>query len=143
MGESIKDPTGSFGFAALLGRDQAACDAALKDQMLKAHRLTTCKKIYDLLRSRDQVFKTPNLFSDPAWDILLDLYLNQALNKQVAKTNDVVGRSSAHAVAMRWLLVLKKEGLITWADDPVDGRRQLVTLTDEGMQKINDVLDQF
>lgn len=143
MGESIKDQAGSFGSAVLLGRGQATCDDALKDHLLKARRLATCKKLYDLLRCRDKVFRTPHLFSDPAWGILLDLYLNQALNKQVAKTNDVVGSSSAHAVAMRWLVVLEKEGLIVWADDPVDGRRQLVTLTEAGLKKINEVLDQF
>lgn len=39
------------------------------------------KKIYQSRRERDKKLQVPGLFQDPAWDILLDLFISHAGNK--------------------------------------------------------------
>jgi DNA-binding MarR family transcriptional regulator len=70
----------------------------------------------------------PDLFSDPAWDIFLDLYLAELEDRKVLVSS--VGRGAiAETTALRWLDRLEAAGWIRRVPDPVLGRRTYAVLT--------------
>lgn len=71
-------------------------------------------------------------FADPVWDILLDLYLLEALGKPAFLTG--IAASVPITTALRWTQRLAAAGLIDSRPDPRDGRRTILSLTDTSRQ---------
>ena len=72
-----------------------------------------------------------NLFADPAWDMLLDLAAAKAERKRVSITSLCLASGVPMTTALRWLSVLADKKLIERKEDPADGRRVFVELTDD------------
>jgi DNA-binding MarR family transcriptional regulator len=72
------------------------------------------------------------LFSDPAWDMLLELFVSSLTQRRVS----VSGLSSASGVpattALRWLNTLEEHDLVVRCADPLDARRVFVMLSSKG-----------
>lgn len=81
-------------------------------------------------------FFDPDFFCDPAWDMLLDLFLQQALQKRVCVSSLCVASCAPSTTALRWIRTLEEAGLIERSRDPADGRRIFVRLTAAGHAKI-------
>lgn len=94
--------------------------------------LALARKTYALRRKRSAIFGNPDLFGEPAWDILLDLYIAQAEGKSVSVSSACIGSAAPATTGLRWLGVLADEGLILREADPADQRRVLVRLTGAG-----------
>lgn len=94
--------------------------------------LALARKAYALRRKRAAIFGNPDLFGEPAWDILLDLYIAQAEGKQVSVSSACIGSAAPPTTGLRWLGVLADEGLVVREADPEDHRRVLVRLTPSG-----------
>lgn len=78
-----------------------------------------------------------HLFSDPAWDILLELYVVH-LEQQRTSVSSVCAASYAPAsTALRWIAKLEAEGLIARTDDPLDARRSWIALTPDGVDRMS------
>ena len=101
-------------------REAMALEAAL-------HALTDRK-------TRRDHFTNPNFFGEPAWDILLDLYIHQVRNEAVTVRSTIIGSGAPSQTAMRWLAILEAEDLIKSEQDPGDTNRMLVRLTAEGYE---------
>jgi hypothetical protein len=73
--------------------------------------LEKARALYQQRRDRDAAFgRFTTVFSEPAWDILLDLFI--AHEEGVARsTREVIGRHAVPANGRRWLLVLTESGL--------------------------------
>ena len=82
---------------------------------------------------RRQYFKA-SLFSDPAWDILLDLFLAECENRRMSVSAVGLTGNIPMTTALRWLAALEGEGLISREEDPTDKRRIHVSLTDQGLE---------
>lgn len=82
---------------------------------------------YALRRRRESEFDA-DLFSDPAWDILLDLYLAARAQKRISVTSACIASAAPATTALRWIEVLANRGLIVRAPDPADRRRTFVDL---------------
>lgn len=91
--------------------------------------LTLARKVYALRRKRAAIFGNPDLFGEPAWDILLDLFIADAEGKDVSVSSACIGSAAPATTGLRWLGVLANEGLIIREPDPADQRRVLVRLT--------------
>lgn len=79
----------------------------------------------------------PNLFSDPAWEILLDLYeghLNQ-LRLQISTLGRA--RGVPPTTALRWLNALEAGGLIQRTRLPWDRRRVFISLSLKGQEAMD------
>jgi len=77
-----------------------------------------------------------DLFSDPAWDILLELYALH-LEQQRASVSFVYAASGVPAsTALRWVAKLEGEGFIVRIDHPTDARCSWLELTPEGLEKM-------
>jgi CheY-like chemotaxis protein/DNA-binding MarR family transcriptional regulator len=77
-----------------------------------------------------------SLFSDPAWDMLLDLMLAHLSGKQVYVTSLCIAAGVPIATAFRRIEDLAAKGLVTKTRDSKDTRRVFVELTEAGLQKM-------
>lgn len=83
-------------------------------------------------RRRRKEFLPADLFGEPAWDIMLDLYVAAKLDKRIAVTSACLGADVPVTTALRWLHLLEVKGLIERYDDDRDQRRTFVRLTTQG-----------
>lgn len=106
----------------------------------EADRLTTVLAWIKGRTNRNQVFGD-DLFAEPAWDMLLDLYANHRLNRTVTIGDLCVASRAPMSTALRWLGLLERKKLVWRTADPLDRRRAFVSLTDEGRAKMEMTLD--
>ena len=93
---------------------------------------------YAKRRKRTTIFGDPELFGEPAWDILLDLYIAQVEEKSVSVSSACIGSASPPTTGLRWLGVLADQGLLEREHDPQDQRRVLVRLTEKALDMMDD-----
>lgn len=94
------------------------------------------KIIYNARRSREKEIGIEGLFSDPAWDILLDLLINETENRRVSITSACIASCVPSTTALRWLSTLEEYGLVERVEDKSDARRTFVRLTQIGRKKV-------
>lgn len=82
-------------------------------------------------RRREHIFPT-NLFSDPAWDMLLELYAACLEQQRVTTTNLCISAAVPATTALRWIGTLEQSGVITKHGDPLDARRVFIDLSATG-----------
>lgn len=80
-------------------------------------------------RLRDQHF-TPELFADPAWDMLLDLYAARLEGRRVSVSSLCIAASVPPTTALRWIGTMHDADLFGREPDPTDKRRAHITLTE-------------
>jgi hypothetical protein len=83
-------------------------------------------------RMRARIFGSEALFGEPAWDILLDLFIATKEKRKVSVMSACIGSAVPSTTALRWIAALEREGLIAREDDPDDARRTYVILTGQG-----------
>lgn len=103
-------------------------------------RLTTAAAWMKARDERDRIFGA-DLFFDPAWNMLLDLYVNECRGAVVSVSSLCIAARVPSTTALRWLTMLEKRGLIARRADDYDRRRSFLFLTDEGRSKIESTLD--
>lgn len=94
--------------------------------------LACARYLYRLRRLRNRVFEDPDLFGEPAWDMLLDLYIAANEGKRVSVTSACIGAAVPTTTALRWIGILEQRGLLRREADTLDGRRIFVRLTEHG-----------
>jgi hypothetical protein len=105
------------------------------------NHLALARKAYALRRKRASVFGNPDLFGEPAWDILLDLYIAAGEGKPVSVSSACIGSAAPATTGLRWLGVLADEGLVVREADAEDHRRVLVRLTPAGQAAMDRFFD--
>ena len=103
-------------------------------------RILRLKEIRNHRVARGQFFN-PNLFGDPAWDILLYLMQMELEQRRVAVTTLAHASNVPQSTTLRWVNMLVEEGLLLRVDDHLDGRRVYVELSGEGRQRMDRYLD--
>lgn len=91
---------------------------------------------YRSRRRRNEVFRDDSLFGEPAWDILLDLFIAAKDRKRLPVTSACIGAAVPTTTALRWLAVLEEKGLVVREQDTVDARRIFVRLSGTGYEKM-------
>jgi len=89
-----------------------------------------------LRRLRDRFFDG-ELFADPVWDMLLDLTAARMERLRVAVSSLCIASAVPPTTALRWIKTMTDLGLIVRVDDPHDGRRVFIELSEtaaKGMQ---------
>lgn len=81
---------------------------------------------------RGQVFSA-ELFSDPAWDMLLELYALELEQRRISIGALCRAICIPFTTGLRWLDVLAREGLITRRCDPLDARRTFISLSPKAL----------
>lgn len=98
------------------------------------------RKVMDHRRMRSR-FLPAELFHEPAWDMLLALYVAQH-DRRTMNVKTLVSYAEAPATtSQRWIDHLHKLGLIERVTDMVDRRRVEVQLSEAGIAAIRRYLD--
>lgn len=85
-------------------------------------------------RARRGLYFKTSLFSDPAWDILLELFAVESEGRRLCISGVGSSADIPLTTALRWLNALQAEGLVAREDDPLDRRRSYLRLTDAGVR---------
>lgn len=101
--------------------------------------LAFARETYSLRRRRDRHLPG-DLFGEPTWDILLDLYVATREGRPVPTTSACIGANVPPTTALRWLRILEARGLVEREDDGRDGRRTFVRLSARGLAAMDDWL---
>jgi|SRR5688572_31286366 len=119
-----------------LGRELLERAAALEGEAPTARTsLSTDAEILVLAkaaqddRKRRPDFFRKDLFGEPAWDILLDVFIQERVGKPLSVMASYIGSAASTGTAYRYLKLLISEGLIERTGDPKDNRRSFLTLT--------------
>jgi len=97
------------------------------------------RTIHSQRRLRDEILGS-ELFSDPGWDLMLDLYIAQAGAKRVSVTSAAIGSGKPMSTGLRWVKLLIERGLVVREADPYDGRRSYLQLTPKAFQAMEEFL---
>ncbi|MEL6530795.1 MAG: MarR family transcriptional regulator, partial [Pseudomonadota bacterium] len=75
-------------------------------------------------------FFDSELFSDPAWDMLLDLTAAHAEHSRVSVTSLCIAAGVPATTALRWVKQMVENGIFERIADPSDKRRAFIALSD-------------
>lgn len=118
---AMEYPDGSFTNSSMLS--QRLPDSVTLDTFVRLAR-----EHLHMRRSRERIFP-PDLFADPAWDILLDLFICEQVSRKVSVSSACLAACVPPTTALRWIAKLEEMGLIERRADGSDGRRQLLNLS--------------
>jgi DNA-binding MarR family transcriptional regulator len=109
--------------------DFDVCNSASNDDSSPGEALI--KRVQKARKVRATFFGE-NLFADPAWDILLELYASELRQQRVSITSASDAAGVPATTALRWMAVLEEKSLVSRNNDPFDGRRVWISLTAHG-----------
>ena len=81
-----------------------------------------------------------DLFGEPAWDMLLELYAAEGSGRRLSVSGACHVSGVPLSTALRWITRLEKDGWIRRAEDPQDKRRSWLELCDGAEKKIHQFL---
>ncbi len=104
------------------GPDEAVIDIASAEirAVIRARRL------------RDQYFEA-DLFADPAWDMLLDLFAASLEQRRVSVSSLCIAAAVPPTTALRWIGTMHHAGLFRREADPGDRRRAYIVLSEKAV----------
>lgn len=76
------------------------------------------------------------MFGDPAWTILLELYIARARGTRLSTTDAARASRASATTGLRHLLVLEERNYLERKPDPSDRRRSFMQLTDKAVNSI-------
>jgi DNA-binding MarR family transcriptional regulator len=83
-------------------------------------------------RARRFEYLRADLFAEPAWDILLRLYMSELSEERVTVACLAESTYVPSSTTIRWIKMLECENLIARIIEPCQPRRVIVALTDKG-----------
>ena len=109
--------------------DSGAPDAEVPDgEELKLEQ--RARRLLENRRKRVAIFGA-QMFAEPAWDMLLLLFLSGRGRRQTQSSLCELSGAS-RSTAMRWIEFLAGRGLVRREDHPTDKRHNFVSLTEKG-----------
>lgn len=115
-------------------REEALAHTGIVSLAEPAERAITeaAKALYTARRRRSQYFQAlSGLFEEPAWDILLDLFVSEREGREVSVSSACIAANVPSTTGLRWLGVLEEQGAILREPHPSDRRRINLRLSDE------------
>lgn len=112
-------------------RDYAAIPRSFipEDRALDRQRAKAVRRMLRQRRMREQYFPA-DLFADPAWDMLLDLYAARLERQPVSVSSLCIAAAVPATTALRWIKTMTDAGLFVREADPHDGRRVFIALAE-------------
>ncbi|RYD47218.1 MAG: hypothetical protein EOP60_17830, partial [Sphingomonadales bacterium] len=97
---------------------------------------TNAQEIRTVIRSRRlrAQFFQDELFADPAWDMLLDLFAAGLERRQVSVSSLCIAAAVPPTTALRWIGTMHDAGLFERHADPSDRRRAYIGLSAKGLE---------
>lgn len=98
------------------------------------------RELIKLRRMRDRLLGA-DLFADPGWDILLDLFAAQEEGQQVSVSSLCIAAAVPPTTALRWITNMTEAGYLVRRQDPNDARRVYIELSDLMSAKLRDYFE--
>jgi hypothetical protein len=134
--DKIKDKSVSFRAAPLGGFQGFPNESSVASEV--AAKLSL-REIIKLRRMRERFFP-PDLFADPAWDILLDLKAAAQEGQHVSVSSLCIAAAVPPTTALRWISAMTDSGMLVRRQDPADARRVFIELSPETSAKMDDYI---
>jgi CheY-like chemotaxis protein/DNA-binding MarR family transcriptional regulator len=125
-----------------LRQTAAASEGAHDAASVESVRRATVDSLRAVRKIRSKTFPS-ELFSDPRWEMLLDLYDAALAHKDVSVTKLAVGSTASVTTAWRRLSALVDHGLVERVEDLTDRRRVIVKLSDRGQKAAEEFFDTY
>ncbi|MEP5939056.1 MAG: MarR family transcriptional regulator [Erythrobacter sp.] len=100
--------------------------------------LALAEKAYADRRKREQIIGSADLFGEPAWDILLHLFIAFLKENEVSVSSACIGSAAPPTTGLRWLGVLEDNALVVREKDLADQRRILVRISEDGIARMSE-----
>lgn len=84
-----------------------------------------------------------DIFGEPAWDLLLDLYIREKSGARSSVTSACIGSRAPHTTALRHIAALCKADWIRRFPDGADKRRFWLALTPTALEKLDRHFDRL
>lgn len=112
-------------------RDFAATPRSFvpEERTVDRQRAKAVRRMLRQRRMREQYFPA-DLFADPAWDMLLDLYAARLERQPVSVSSLCIAAAVPATTALRWIKTMTDAGLFLREADPLDGRRIFIALSE-------------
>ncbi|RYD20287.1 MAG: hypothetical protein EOP89_14545 [Lysobacteraceae bacterium] len=81
-------------------------------------------------------------FADPVWDMMLDLFAARTRGEEVAVSSLIIAAGVPQSTALRHMRVLVQKAMLVTRDDPRDGRRTFIGLSDDLFERVGQFLRQ-
>ncbi|NLR72921.1 MarR family transcriptional regulator [Novosphingobium sp. ERN07] len=101
--------------------------------------LSFARRIYDFRRKRERYFPA-DLFAEPAWDILLDLYIFRLEGRRATVKSVCIASGVPQTTALRWINLLIEKELLDRTQDEHDSRVRCISLSDNGYHAVRAML---
>lgn len=105
--------------------------AASADEPRRVDRASQARALVEARRLRSEVI-SPMVFSDPAWDILLELYTRELEERPVNISRLTAAVPVAATTTLRWIEKLEEEALIRRRADERHKKRVWIELSQYG-----------
>lgn len=92
-------------------------------------------------RAARRRFFGDELFADPAWDILLELYTFRSSQQRTSVSKLCLTAGVPTTTALRWIEKLHGDGLVERQPDPLDARRVWISLSERGYEAMTSYLE--
>lgn len=115
----------------------ARCEPEASPAAVEAHAAVCVRNYLQARRRRESLFPA-DLFADPAWDILLDLFASSVEGRCVSVSDACVASTVPASTAMRWITRLEDVNLVQRKADPKDARRFLLSLSPAAFSLVKD-----
>lgn len=83
------------------------------------------------------------LFSDPAWDILLELYAAKLGDRKMSLADVARAIDTPQSTTQRWVKALEEHGLVQSRIDSTKADLFWIALTDQGAEKLGHLADHW
>ncbi len=100
----------------------------------------TARQLIKARRTRDHAFGLPDLFGEPAWEILLDLFVAKADGSRVSVSSACAASTAPHTTALRYLKALEDHSMIRRTPHETDARIVYVTLSEKAITSMTALL---
>lgn len=124
---------------AAAGERAAASDADKRIGPSDTELAAKAQKYLRLRRKRVDLFGD-DLFADPAWDIMLDLYAAGIEGRVVCITSACIASGVPTTTALRWVTLLVNRGAVCRSPDTSDHRRSYLYLSTQAKAAMADWL---
>jgi hypothetical protein len=91
-------------------------------------------------RSRRNALFDAELFGEPSWDIMLDIFVHQHTGVETTVSSACYGSRVPQTTALRHVANLEAQNLLVSSRSVHDGRLRIVKLTDDAVAKMKDIL---
>ncbi len=98
--------------------------------------VAVAESMYRNRRLREEIFDS-DLFGEPAWNMLLDLYVNHVRGQRISVTSLCYASRRPITTALRWIVQLEERSLVSRDGSSSDNRVRFVDLTKRGIQLMN------